>query len=58
MNIVRVYKEWKHRMQTSDISKIKIESSGSFSMSSKHLFDDLDETKRYVKTLNKILKKK
>ena len=56
MNIFKAYKKWKQKIRMSDIRKIEIYSSVSFGMSSKYLFDDVEETKIYVKTLNKILK--
>ncbi len=56
MGIIKAYKVWESKQKNSDFKRIKINSSGSFQMKSKDLFNDKDEVKRYVLLIRNSLK--
>jgi hypothetical protein len=58
MSLIRAYKIWEAKRKNSDFNRIKINSSGSFYMKSKDLFNDKEEVLNYVEVLNSSLKKR
>lgn len=58
MSLIKAYRIWETKKHNSDFKRIKISSSGSFSMGSGDLFENSEEVKRYATTLNASLQKR
>lgn len=56
MSLIKAYKIWADKQEKSDFKRIKINSSGSFQMKSKDLFNDKVEVKEYVSVIRRSLK--
>lgn len=58
MSIFKAYRIWEKKKSNSDFQRIKLNSSGSFSMDSGDLFRDKEEVKKYVKAINEALEER
>lgn len=56
MSLIKAYRIWTSKQENSDFKRIKINSSGSFQMKSKDLFNDKVEVKEYVSVIRRSLK--
>ncbi len=56
MSLFKAYKIWEKKKKNSDFERIKISSSGSFSMTSGDLFNNVEDVKKYVNALTESLK--